>query len=328
MTASRANEPKQMSEEDYLKQHLKEIEDAKKVANNNNQSNYNNVGNQQQNQQQNSSRVDDLQYFTFDVKDMPLGQFYPTGTKLLVRAAQVKEIQAYSMVDDNNFYDMIEKMNDMLSACVRVKYLHTDNIGSYLDIKDGDRIFLVFLIRELTFQQGNSLKTNANCECGKTTEIELKRGNFSFYDINPKISRFFDVSSKTFKFKLKNGKVYDIAPPTIGLQKSFTDYIIKETNEKRQNSLNMSFLKIIPFLLPNRTSITIEGIKEKLNEFENMDDVSFQFLNSAVNMMLFGIKSIVSKCSCGLEVHSENIFPDGPSAVFIVHDAFDKYIEE
>lgn len=310
----------QMSEEDYLKQHLNEIESAKKTAHNavsNNQANINN-----------NRRVDDLQYFTFDIKDLPLGAFYPTGTKLLVRAAQVKEIQAYSMLDDNNFYDMIEKMNDMLSACVRIKYLNSESPVSYLDLKDGDRIFLVFLIRELTFQQGNSLMTTGVCECGKTEQIELKRANFRFSEMNPKVEKYFDNSTKTFRFKLKNGRSYEIAPPTIGLQKSFTDYIIKETNEKRQASLNMSFLKIIPFLLPGRNNITMDGIKEKLREFETMDDISFQFLNSTINMMVFGIKSIVSKCSCGKEVHSENIFPDGPSAIFVVHDAFDKYIEE
>ena len=154
------------------------------------------------------------------------------------------------MVDDNNFYDMIEKMNDMLGACVRIKYVDNENHASYLDIKDGDRIFLVFLIRELTFQQGNSLMTPAICECGINNSVELKRANFKFYEMEQMLTKFFDPVSKTFKFKLKNGKVYNIAPPTIGLQKSFTDYIIKETNDKKQGSLNMSFLKIIPFMLP------------------------------------------------------------------------------
>ena len=102
--------------------------------------------------------------------------------------------------------------------------------------------------------------------------------------------------------------------------------IIKENAEKRKP--NLSFLKIIPFLLHDRTSITIEGIKTKLEEFQKMDDVSFQFLNSAVEKMSFGIKELVKKCSCGLEVHSDMIFPDGPSAIFVIHDAFDQFIKE
>jgi hypothetical protein len=36
-------------------------------------------------------------------------------------------------------------------------------------------------------------------------------------------------------------------------------------------------------------------IKAKLKEFEEMDDMSFQFLNSAVSKMTFGIKEL-KKC--------------------------------
>jgi hypothetical protein len=43
-------------------------------------------------------------------------------------------------------------------------------------------------------------------------------------------------------------------------------------------------------MLPSRTSITYDGIKSKVKEFEDLDDISFQFLNAAVNKMTFGIK--------------------------------------
>ena len=59
------------------------------------------------------------------------------------------------------------------------------------------------------------------------------------------------------------------------------------TSEKKK--MNMSFLKIIPFTLYDRNSITQEGIEAKLEEFQKMDDMSFQFLNSAVEKLTFGI---------------------------------------
>jgi hypothetical protein len=37
-------------------------------------------------------------------------------------------------------YDVVEKMNDMLMACVRIKY-PDGRMGSYLEIKDPDRLF-------------------------------------------------------------------------------------------------------------------------------------------------------------------------------------------
>lgn len=310
-----SNKKNELSEEDYLKRHLQDIDKTQKIQSND----------EIPFVQNDSSRVTDLQFFNFDIRELPCGQFYPTGTLFLIRPAQVREIQAYSMVDENNFYDIVEKMNDMLQACVRIKY-PDGKMGSYLEIKDQDRIFLIFLIRELTFQQGNSLAVNKICTCGNDLKIELQRKNFSLYEEDPKLSRYFNNSSRTYNFKTVNGKYYELMPPNIGLQKAFSDYIIKENQEKK--SPNLSFLKIIPFLLAGRTSITYDGIKSKLKEFEDLDDISFQFLNAAVNKMNFGIKELKSKCECGEEVHTEMQFPDGAAGIFIISDAFDAYLEE
>lgn len=306
-----------MSEEEYLKKHLNSLEKKEQVVNTD-------IPFVEQ-PKMDSSRTTDLQFFNFDVKELPCGSFYPAGTIIMVRPAQVKEIQAYSMVDDNNFYDIVEKMNDILQACVRVKY-SDGKVGSFLEIKDQDRLFLIFLIRELTFQAGNSLAVNTNCGCGTELSIELKRENFAFHQIDEKLERFFSASTRSYHFSTINGKEFELTPPNIGLQKSFTDYILKENNEKR--TPNLSFLKIIPFMLVGRTSITYEGIKAKLKEFEQIDDISFQFLNAAVSKMTFGIKEIKKKCSCGEEVHTDMQFPNGASGIFVVHDAFEAYIKE
>lgn len=311
-----SNEKDKMSEEDYLKKHLNSIESGKS----------------------NSDipfvekKIDitttDLQYFNMDARELPCGSFYPTGSILMVRPAKVREIQAYSMVDDSNLYDIVEKMNDMLQSCIRIKY-PDGRIGSYLEIKDQDRLYLIFLIRELTFQQGNSLSVKVTCTCGEEVNIELKRENFEFHKIDEILEEYFSISSKSYHFDVTNGKHFELTPPTIGLQKAFTDYILKENSEKR--TPNMSFLKIIPFTLVDRTSITYDGIKTKLVEYENpekMDDISFQFLNGAVGKMTFGIKNLKRKCVCGEEVHTEMQFPNGASSIFVIPDAFEAYLKK
>ena len=308
---------KEMSEEDYLKKHLGDLDNPKNVMNTD-------IPFVAQPKVDNT-RTTDLQFFNFDIKELPCGEFYPSGTVFMVRPAQVREIQSYSMVDDNNFYDIVEKMNDILQSCVRVKY-PDGKVGSYIEVKDQDRLFLVFLIRELTFQQGNSLTVNSKCSCGEDVQMELKRDHFFFHEIDEKLERYFSASTRTYHFSTINGREFELTPPNIGLQKSFTEYILKESNEKR--TPNLSFLKIIPFMLAGRTSITYEGIKAKLKEFEEIDDISFQFLNAAVGKMTFGIKELKKKCSCGEEVHTDMQFPNGASSIFVIHDAFEAYIKE
>jgi hypothetical protein len=310
------NKNQEMSEEDYLKRHLNDLETGKKIAEGE-------IPFVQPTSE--SNRTVDLQFFNMDIRELPCGQFYPTGTLFMVRPAQVKEIQAYSMVDDDNFYDIVEKMNDMLQACVRIKY-PDGKMGSYLEIKDQDRIYLIFLIRELTFQQGNSLAVTSKCTCGTEVKIELNRKTFVFHDIDEKLEKYFNLSSRNYQFKTVNGKFFELTPPNIGLQKSFTDYIVKENNEKR--TPNLAFLKIIPFLIGNKTSITYDGIKAKLKDFEEIDDISFQFLNAAVNKMTFGVREIKSNCECGEEVRTDMQFPNGAAGIFVISDAFDAYIKE
>ena len=308
----------EMSEEDYLKRHLQDLDAPKNNA-------FSSDIPQTQKPIVESTRVTDLQYFNFDIRELPCGQFYPVGTLFMVRPAQVKEIQAYSMVDDNNFYDIVEKMNDILQACVRIKY-SDGKVASYLDIKDQDRLFLVFLIRELTFQQGNSLTVTGKCTCGSETNIELKKEHFVFHSIDEKLAKFYNKATGSYHFKTVNGKSFELTPPNIGLQKAFTDYILKENNDKKNP--NLSFLKIIPFMLGGRSTITYEGIKSKLTEFEGMDDISFQFLNAAVGKMTFGIKELKANCTCGEEVRTDMQFPNGASGIFVIHDAFEAYIKE
>jgi hypothetical protein len=311
------NEKDRMSEEDFLKQHLNNLERGGDTMNTDIP--FNNVKSEQ-------STVSDSSYFNFPVKDLPCGVHYPVGTILKVRPANTKEIQEYSMVDDNNFYDIVEKMNGMLQTCVRIKYLE-GNIGTYMDIKDQDRLFLIFMIRELTFQNGKSLNIKKNCSCGVENQIDIMRDSFVFHDVNEDIKPYFNTNTRTYSFDLINGKTYEMAPPNVGIQKAFTDYIVKKNSEETKP--NVAFLKIIPFMLPGRSSITIEGIEAKLKEFETIDDVSFQFLNDVVGKMTFGIKELKKNCtSCGTEIHTPMAFPNGASGIFVVHDAFKLYIKK
>lgn len=272
--------------------------------------------------------VKDLNYFHYDVKLLPCGKFYPEGTAFMIRPATVKEVQAYSMVDDTNTIDIVEKMNDMLQSCVKVKF-PGDRMGSYLDIKDQDRIPLIMMIRDMTFQNRKSLTVPAVCPTDETeVNIEISLQNFVYREENEKYKKYFDRSIDGYRFKLKNDKEFRITLPTIGMQKAFTDFIIKQANDGKK--INKSFIKIMPFLMDNRSKITEDGINAKLKEFENMDMDTFMFLNATVDDMKFGIKELVKRCdSCGEEVRTDFTFPDSrASAIFVIHTAFEDSIED
>lgn len=301
-----------LTEEDYLKKHLEKMENKSKYT-------------EPLAKQKDNSRTTDLQYQAFDCSLFPCGMFYPNGSTIQVRPALVKEIQAYSMVDDNNFPDIIDKMNDMLMSCIRIKY-SDDSMGSYLDIKEQDRLYLLFLIRDLTFQQGMYLTVNKLCSCKTEVQIELKPANFEYFKINSRLEKFWDDYNKCFTIEYK-GEEFNLTMPNIGLQKSFTEYITEEVGQKKDP--NLSFLKIMPFLLGNKNHMTTKEIKEELKNFQSLSMDAFQFLNSAISHMKFGVENLRKLCTgCGKEVRTEMAFPNGASGIFVIHDAFERYFEE
>lgn len=263
--------------------------------------------------------VSELKFMPINTEEMPCKWFYPAGTTVFIRPADVEEIQAFSVVDDSNFYDIFDKVNYMISKCVYMK--EPDGTRrSHKYIVDGDRWYLLFAIRDLTFQKGNDLLTKAD---GSDVQIPIKRGNFKFHEMSDKIAKYYDKVNGVFNVKTKIGD-FTLAPPTLGVQKSFSDYVLK--NIKSGAAPDQSFLKIVPYTLPHRTSVTEEGIKKYINEYKNMSKEEFQFLNQIVDIMKFGIKGVYSFDESGEEVHSTNVFPTGISGLFVESDTIDDYL--
>jgi hypothetical protein len=130
-----------------------------------------------------------------------------------------------------------------------------------------------------------------------------------------KLKKFFNPQEKVFTFKIK-GVDYKLAPPTIGIQEIFFGDI--KTKIQVDKNPNVAFFKIASCMLYDRSKITLEGIKEKEEEFKRLDMATFQILNQAANMMLFGIKEMIAICpSCGQEVHTNMMFPGGASSIFV-----------
>lgn len=299
---------------------------------NNGNDNVNNNNNDDDNISYSSSE-NSLEYLNVELSMLPLGMFYKQGTKIKIRAAKVYEVQAYSVVDDKNILDVTEKMNQMLSSCIKFVLPNGKN-GTYRDIKDGDRLFLIFMIRELTFQKGNSLSKEVTCEnCKHEFPIPFRSTanpqypkTFTFYQMPDKLKPFFNAELKCFEFPI-DGVSYKMCPPTIGIQEIFYNDIRNKVQNKK--TPNVSFLKIIPYLLWDKSTISEDGIKAKEQEFRSMKMDTFQFINQAVDKMLFGIEGLTINCpSCGEEVHSDMTFPEGASSLFVISDSFNNIVKK
>ena len=275
--------------------------------------------------------IPSVEYSNISLDILPAGAFYPRGTKISIRAAKVSEIQAYSMVDDNNFVDITEKMNELLAR--NIIYIQSDGTkGSYRNIKDSDRVFLIFMIRELTFQGGNTLTRETSCpKCNRDFNIPFRSTpngsvptTFEFHEPNKDIDGFYNKEKQVYEL-IYNDTSWVLAPPTIGIQEDFYSEIRR--NVQAEKKPDVAFMKIMPFLLHDQDTISEENIKLKLKEFKTMEDlILFQGLNNIVNKMTVGIKGLKMECpECGTEVHTDLTFPGGASTLFELPDIMDRF---
>ena len=272
-----------------------------------------------------------LEYSLIDINVLPSARFYKQGTKISIRPAKVTEIQSYSVVDDKNFVDITEKMNELLSR--NILFTHSDGKkGTYRDLKDADRMFIIFMIREMTFAGGHTITKEVQCnKCDTEFSIPFRAtagqggpATFELLTADQSIERFWNNEERCYELVHK-GVAWRLGAPTIGIQEDFYDEIKREVNNEKKP--NITFMKIVPFLLYDRSYITEDGIKAKLKEFTNMNDlVLFQGLNAIVNGMTFGIKGLVMDCKeCGTEVHTEVTFPSGASTIFEIPNILDSF---
>jgi hypothetical protein len=127
------------------------------------------------------------------------GVYYPDGTKLAIRSAEVKEIRHFSTIDDDDRLDIEDKLSYILDRCLRMDFPN-DGVVSYLDLKQEDRFFIIMAIRDLTFVRGeNSIMLQTSKKCDETPDcpfnngIELRTGVLSSYELDDRMKCQYQV---------------------------------------------------------------------------------------------------------------------------------------
>jgi hypothetical protein len=275
------------------------------------------------------SLEDNYGYINVDVENLPMGLFYPKGTQILIRPAKTVEIQAYSVVDENNMYDVTMKMNETLASCARLIW-PSGKYGTYRDIKDGDRIFLMIEISRISIPSGKQLIKNVNCTSNSEHKFTIPLNKQTYVYSTPDqgvITSYFDEEKLAFVFELENGALIELGAPSIGVTTDLYAYIMDCVVKKR--TPNVSFMKCIPWMLYDRSGITLEGCEKREDDFKKLDSEVFMFVDDAIDHLKFGIRQLKAQCpQCGTEVHTDFDFPNGARSLLVIRNAFGNFIKQ
>jgi hypothetical protein len=265
-------------------------------------------------------------YVKLDLSRLPSGgRFYRDDFEIHLRAARVGEIRDFSTMEEDNIRDVDEKLNSLLVNCTKIMY--GNQRGSYRDILEEDRIFIILTIREITFKNGeNKLmmpvgkKKCTSSACKSQDSVELKTDNLQFQETDDLIGKYYDDQNRCYTIPTKSHGELTLAPPTIGVMRAITDWVRKREEENKP--WDKSTLSIIPYIQREWRAFNDKEIFSAVTALQGWDSGKYSIVYRLIEKMKLGVKpEFVYPCiSCGAEVTVPLSFPGGVKALFIISD--------
>jgi hypothetical protein len=253
------------------------------------------------------------------------GKFYRDDFEIHIRAAKVAEVRAFSTVDENNLKEVDDGLNNIVLSCTKIMY--GNQRGSYKDVLEEDRIYLILAIRELTFKTGEQTlmmpvgkKGCKQNNCKAQESVELRTENLQFNNVIDTIEKYYDTADRCYTVATKSYGEIKMAPPTIGVMRAITDYI--RDREEKNLSWDKSTLAILPYLQREWRGWNEKDIFAKITSFQGWDATKYTIVYRLAEDMKVGVKPEMGfPCkSCGEEVTVPLTFPGGIKALFIIPD--------
>ena len=274
---------------------------------------------------------------SFDVgwKNLPVallpssGMFYPNGTKIAIRAADVKEIRHFSTIDEDDRLDIEEKLGYVIERCLRMDF-PGEGVVSFKDLIQEDRFFAIMAIRDLTFISGENsiilipkIKCDDKAECPFSRGMELRTGALRSYKLDEKILKYYNEGSRSFLFDVKKiNKTIEMTVPTIGINTAISDFIIYCS--ARSIDIDEGFLKIAPFILKEWRGLNNERILMKMREADYWTKEEYSLYFGLSEKIKIGTEINVKQVCpvCGKEVTADIAFPSGLRSLLVISDIF------
>ena len=259
-----------------------------------------------------------LGYHTINVTHLPsAGMFYPEDIQISIRSAKVSEIRHFSSIDEQNVFDVDEKLNYILENCTRVT--SQKKRLSYKDLCEEDRFFVILSIRDLTFPEAESkLAVSHVDKKGNKHEIEIKKEYFDYFKIPENLDKYYDGDRKSFMIETKSFGTIEMRPPTIGVMQKMTAYI--QDRQEKKEKIDQSVLQVMPYMVTEWRGFTDKDIFQFEMEMNGWSNKKFSLIYRLAEQMKIGIQPDM-QVPIGDDVEVVPIgFRDGIKSLFIVQD--------
>lgn len=244
------------------------------------------------------------------------GLFYPEGTKIVIKAATNAEIRHWSSIDEQDELAIDDIMNVVITACVRINT--PGKASSPKDLKEIDRFYLMFAIRELTFSDGQN-KLYADIPGSDKGKIELTKEMIQYFKIPEKIEEYYDQENRCFTFTNpdKQDETLHFFMPPIGVTSFLKAYKLQK--DRARQIVDNDFLRFMPFIVEDWRGLNADKYEKLQVESYNWSHWKISMLSYAVGLISAYINpQIVVKRDSGLEDMYPLSFRGGIKAIFLI----------
>lgn len=243
------------------------------------------------------------------------GIFYPNDLLITISPLKVKHIRHFSTIDETDEIDVSSKLNFVINSSVEVQ---TSTRGfSALSLLEIDRLYLLFLVRNITFIEFPSIiKLESTCkECSQVDMVDVRAerlGAIKEGALDEYIS-MYSRESRSIEFTISDETVKMYLPSMENMDTSRKIILEKGVSLENQDKF------MLCFLVPPQVKLTEKDFEIFDLEIENWTPDKYSLVRSFVNTVNSSYAiDVYYKCSdCGAGVATPLRFHRGIKELFI-----------
>ena len=238
------------------------------------------------------SSANDPYWKTVPLENLPSrGLFYADGSELSIRSATVTEIRQWSTIDESDPLDIDDQLNFIIEKCCRFKINNGEIWLTWRDILEIDRLFVIFMIHEITFPKGqNELYAKFSCigtcseEIKFSQELKVHSGMLQIFDLPQELMEWYSQEYKCFEVvSAKLNETFYLYMPTIGVVERLRKRISELRGAGRK--IDKAFIKHVPYLIQDWSRLDKDEYDRVYRESINWHINKLSFIDKFVDII-------------------------------------------
>lgn len=209
---------------------------------------------------QQHNRSNGAGFVPINIEDLPTkGLFYPVGTKIFAKAASLGEIKNWSLIDETDLSAVDAGINSIIESCVNIVFPNDyGTYGTWRDLKEVDRLYIVLAVHDFTFPQGagNDIKIVIN----ETEDVIVNKDKIEFVKFSDKLMKYYNPDKLCFSFPAKSKCFKDgffhVYIPSVGVTKWVKEYM--QSKIRTQQGFDQSFITVAPLLIASHKGLNTD----------------------------------------------------------------------